>query len=366
MAYIEEIKNKSGVAYRAFVQVKGYKTKSKTFSFKKYDNPKKEAKLWASEIELAMQKGEYKEEVAVVADCKIETMEELINYFRINECPHRYQLHEKMYFMYDWWIDKIGKLKPSELTPAILSSCKYTLANEKMPKSNKGNTTRSNATINKYLFALSAIIEFGIDEFGLWEYNPMSRVKKRKKDKLTSLRVRFLTEEEIELVKNKALEKGYRFFVFITIALVTGARYSIPLHLNIKDINFKTKEIYLLYNKARNNIGFPVDDRTLKIIKKLIDEEELVDGYLFFNKKTNNFFDYKGWFEKMIKEIGIEDFRFHDLRHTAATYYLMNGASETALMELFGWTSREMIRRYSHLTRKHTRELVEKTAKILG
>ena len=69
------------------------------------------------------------------------------------------------------------------------------------------------------------------------------------------------------------------------------------------------------------------------------------------------------YFPRTVKECGIKDFRFHDLRHTAATYYLMNGASETALMELFGWTSREMIKRYAHLTRKHTRELVEKTSR---
>ena len=83
--------------------------------------------------------------------------------------------------------------------------------------------------------------------------------------------------------------------------------------------------------------------------------------YLFWNKKTNNFYDYKGWFEKLIKELGIKDFRFHDLRHNAATYYLMNGASETALMELFGWNSREMIKRYAHLTKGHLKDLVEKT-----
>ena len=39
----------------------------------------------------------------------------------------------------------------------------------------------------------------------------------------------------------------------------------------------------------------------------------------------------------------------------------MNGASETALMELFGWNSREMIKRYAHLTKGHLKDLVEKT-----
>ena len=63
-------------------------------------------------------------------------------------------------------------------------------------------------------------------------------------------------------------------------------------------------------------------------------------------------------------ELKIEDFRLHDLRHNAATYYLMNGASETALMELFGWNSREMIKRYAHLTKGHLKDLVEKTSNV--
>lgn len=364
MARIKERKNKYGVSYLVEIRVSGYQPKTKTFSPKEYDNPKKEAKLWASEIETAMKRGVYVEEIPVVQNAKLETMEDLIEYFRENECPHRYQQADKMQFLYDWWIDKIGKLKPAELTPAILSNCKYILANEKMLKKNKGNETRSNSTINKYLFALSAIIEFGIDEFSLWEYNPMSRVKKRKKDKVTSLKTRFLNEDEIQLVKTGAREKDFRFFVFVYIAMITGARFSIVLHLQEKDINFKKNEIYLLYNKARNNIGFPVPQELMDIIKELIDTQEIIDGKLFWNKRMNNYYDYKTWFEKLIKKLEIKDFRFHDLRHTAVSYFLMSGGNENAAMELFGWTSREMLKRYGHLTKGYLREFAHKASRV--
>ena len=192
----------------------------------------------------------------------------------------------------------------------------------------------------------------------------MSRVKKRKKDKQASLRVRFLSEEEIQLVKTGAKEKDYRFYVFILLAMVTGARFSIVLHLNIKDFNFKNNEIYLLYNKARNNIGFPVSVDVMNEVKNLIESEEINDGYLFWNKRTNNFYDYKGWFEKLIKELGIKDFRFHDLRHTAVSYFLMSGGNENAAMDLFGWSSREMLKRYGHLTKGYLREFAQKASKV--
>lgn len=364
MASIVERKSKKGVSYKVVIRVKGYSTKTKTFSSKEYENPKKEAKLWASEIETAMKRGAYIEEKPVIQNNEIKTVGDLIEYFRKNEGPHRYQHFEKYKHIYDWWVDKIGNLKTSDLNTAILSNCKYLLANETMHKKNNGNTKRSSASINKYLFSMSAIIEFGIEEFNLWEYNPMSRVKKRKKDKEASLRVRFLSEEEIPIIKEAAKKKSYKFYLFIFLSMVTGARYSIIQHLNIKDFNFKTNEIYLLYNKARNNIGFPVGQEVMDEVKKLTETEELHEGYLFWNEATNNFCDFKSMFRYFIKNLGIKHLRLHDLRHTAVSYFLMSGGNENAAMELFGWTSREMLKRYGHLTKGYLREFAQKASKV--
>ena len=102
MANIREVKNKYGISYKVEIRVKGYQPKVKTFSPKEYENPKREAKLWASEIETAMKRGIYVEEKPIIQNAEIETMEDLIEYFRENECPHRYQLHEKMFYIYDW------------------------------------------------------------------------------------------------------------------------------------------------------------------------------------------------------------------------------------------------------------------------
>ena len=61
---------------------------------------------------------------------------------------------------------------------------------------------------------------------------------------------------------------------------------------------------------------------------------------------------------KAIKQAKIEDFRFHDLRHTAASYLAMDGASATDIAEILGHKTLQMVRRYSHLSEAHTKKVV--------
>jgi integrase len=54
-----------------------------------------------------------------------------------------------------------------------------------------------------------------------------------------------------------------------------------------------------------------------------------------------------------LKRTGIQNFRFHDLRHTWASWHVMNGTGLQELMELGGWKSYEMVLRYAHLAPEH-------------
>jgi integrase len=60
------------------------------------------------------------------------------------------------------------------------------------------------------------------------------------------------------------------------------------------------------------------------------------------------------WF-KALKRAGIEDFRWHDLRHTWASWHVQNGTSLQELQQLGGWSSFEMVLRYAHLSGDHLR-----------
>ena len=69
----------------------------------------------------------------------------------------------------------------------------------------------------------------------------------------------------------------------------------------------------------------------------------------------------------MLKEAGIENFKFHDLRHSAASYLAMNGASLAEIAEVLGHKTLQMVKRYSHLSEQHTASVVSKmNEKIFG
>jgi len=70
--------------------------------------------------------------------------------------------------------------------------------------------------------------------------------------------------------------------------------------------------------------------------------------------------------ERSLKRAGIENFRFHDLRHTWASWHVMNGTSLQELMELGGWKSYEMVLRYAHLAPEHLSSAAKRIERVWG
>ena len=70
--------------------------------------------------------------------------------------------------------------------------------------------------------------------------------------------------------------------------------------------------------------------------------------------------DIRNAFIKALQHADIKEFRFHDLRHAAASYLAMNGATQGELMTILGHKSPSMTRRYAHYSQKHVAALLEK------
>ena len=92
---------------------------------------------------------------------------------------------------------------------------------------------------------------------------------------------------------------------------------------------------------------------------------------MLMGKHKERVFTYKGkpvdracnhaWL-KAVKRAGIENFRWHDLRHTWATWHVQNGTPLYVLQELGGWSSYEMVKRYAHFSVEHLAEFANKVS----
>jgi integrase len=71
-----------------------------------------------------------------------------------------------------------------------------------------------------------------------------------------------------------------------------------------------------------------------------------------------------GW-RGAVQRAGLTDFRFHDLRHTAASYLAMSGCSLAEIAALLGHRSLEVTRRYAHLSTDHLHGLASKLDAML-
>jgi integrase len=345
--------NKNGTSYQARIRIKGYHEITQTFKLKS------EAQAWAEPIEQQMKNGTYKETPTEISindnQIKLVYVSDLINYFRTEIAPKRYSYSEKYNVMYEWWEDKIGKIKVRELSASILSSCKQALITEKITVGTR-TTTRSNNTINKYLMCMSAVLTYAANELELIDMNPMSKIRSMSKPRKDP---RFLSDEEIKAFSSGCQKHSLMIYIFFLIALKTGGRFNEVRHLEVKDLDFLNNRVYFLNTKNKTHRAVHLDATTLGLIEKYMESKKIKSGYIFANdKKGIQLYEIKGVLNQIIKDAGIKNFRIHDIRHTTASIMAQNGATLLEIAEVLGQKSLTVTRNYSHLTRKHTEELL--------
>jgi len=210
----------------------------------------------------------------------------------------------------------------------------------------------SPSTINRELACLKTMFNKAI-EWKKVKENPVREVKLFKEN---NERIRYLKEDEIKKLLNN-LSGSLRIIVII--ALNTGMRLSEILNLRWEDIDFSTKLIYIRESKSGESREIPMTDivyNTLWDLKFTSQLKGRVSPFVFKGIK-------KYWvshrFHYIVKKLGIKDFRFHDLRHTFASYLAMMGVNLKTIQELLGHKTFKMTLRYAHLSKDYKREVME-------
>lgn len=170
-------------------------------------------------------------------------------------------------------------------------------------------------------------------------------------------RIRWITREEAEylIYHLPAHQKA-----IVQFALSTGLRQSNILGLEWSQVDLERKMLWIHPDqaKARKAIGVPLNTEAFEVlVAQRGKHERFVFTYQGEHLVTAN---TRAW-GKALERAGIKDFRWHDLRHTWASWHVQNGTPLHILKELGGWRTMVMVQRYAHLAPEHLVAYVDNT-----
>jgi integrase len=147
----------------------------------------------------------------------------------------------------------------------------------------------------------------------------------------------------------------------VILDLQTGLRRGDLLSLKPDQIDFARNLIHVRQTKTGRELHLPMNATAKELLFRLVGEaKQSGNDYLFTNPRNGTRYkSIKKAFKAAVKEAGIEDFRFHDLRHTFGTRAVDAGAPLTGVRDAMGHASLETTNRYAHGTEDGKRRAVE-------
>jgi integrase len=247
-----------------------------------------------------------------------------------------------------------GNIPISEITPRMVNQFKMKRREKVKP-----------GTINRDLSILKNCFNIAMRQWEWVDSNPVTRIPMEKEP---PGRVRFLTEEEFERLYNACPE--WLKPVVLT-ARHTGMRKENILSLKWSEVDLFRRVINLEQTKNNERLCIPINDTLMEVLKKLAKVRHINSLYVFYHpnaqrrnaKGTFNgqrYYEVKTSFQKALKEAGIENFRFHDLRHCFASELVQRGVDLYLVQRLLGHKSHAMTQRYAHLAPENLRNAVLK------
>ncbi|MDR3477639.1 MAG: site-specific integrase [Gammaproteobacteria bacterium] len=352
MANIEKrITNNGQTTYRAKVRLKGYPAQSATFE------RLTDARKWAQQTESAIRDGRHFK----TSEAKRHTLREAIDRYIKNVLPSKPKSAAFQTTQLKWWNDNLGEYSLADVTPALIANHREKLTNSPTSR----GESHTPATVNRYLAALSHLFTIAVKEWGWIEENPLRKVTKMKEPRG---RVRFLSDNErTRLLDACKSSESHYLYIAVVLALSTGGRRMEILGLDWHSVCLIRGIITLHETKNGERRILPLAGHALELMKEHSKTRLLNCDFVFPSNNLKNPIDLRSPFETALKRAEIADFRWHDLRHSCASYLAMNGASLAEIAEILGHKTLQMVKRYAHLSDAHTSKVVARmNEKIFG
>ena len=358
MATIRERIDSTGKkTYHVQIRLRGFPPQTQSFSSKTV------AKQWASQVETELREGRYLPRAQALRHTVKEMLEEYRKRVLIPLKPQELKVQGPQL---DWWIDKIGAYGLADITPAAIAKYRDELL--QTPIGKKNLRQRSPATVVRYMALLSHAFNVAVKE---WQWLPESPMPKVAKPKISNGRLRYLTEDEQKrLIATTKQSANHYLYTIVSIALSTGMRLGEIMNLRWRNLLLEDNEEFglILLETTKNGEprGVPIVQSAHDAIKVLKAEHirqhkgrVKQDALLFPSeddpKKPVEI--RKAW-TTALKRAEIANFRFHDLRHTTASYLAMEGATAPQIAEILGHKTLQMVKRYSHFNKAHIADVL--------
>jgi integrase len=213
----------------------------------------------------------------------------------------------------------------------------------------------ANSTVNRTMEIARAVLRRAANE---WEW--LDRVPRVRMLPEPKRRVRWLTRDEADRLIGELPE---HLKAMVRFSLETGLRRSnvTGLEWSQVDLARRTAWIHPDQAKARKAIAVPLSAGAVVVLRDQIGKHPT---YVFsFRGKPVHQVNTKAWRLALVRA-GIAEFRWHDLRHTWASWHVQAGTPLHVLQELGGWECVEMVRKYAHLSTVHLADYVDRVSSL--
>lgn len=249
---------------------------------------------------------------------------------------------------------ELGHVHLNKLQEELVSFLAY-LSQCRTPK----GTFYKPATINRYREVCLSIIKCSI-EWGFLKESPIRQLPKKFKE---HPRDQSLTPEQEELLLKTIKKESPHIYHIVQFALIIPSRKGELVRMKRDDVDLINNTIRIKNGTTKNSQGVtkPIPPQMREYFENIPEKST----YVFYREvagKYRSLGDFKTAWNNCKRKSGIEDFRFHDTRHIAATRLIQMGIPEREVMDIAGWKT-NMLSTYYHRSSERSAQSV---LKILG
>lgn len=312
----------------AQVRVKPFKPASKTFA------TRHEAEEWADSLERELKR--QRKARSVRPTLTKFTIAQLIREFLADPETLALRTYNSLELLLAWWVNHYGGERVLEFGALTLREARTKLQPGRAP-----------ATVNRYLSAMRSAWNWGraaelIPQKLSWPSRLMLTEPKG--------RTRFLSDEELARLLEASTAHSALMHAAVVVSIACGVRQSEMLRLKWADVDLERQRLRVMLSKNDEARSVYLPAAAAAALRPL--KRAPVVGQQVFIDQDGQPVD-KSWIEYRWKAVRaaakLQDFKWHDLRHSCASFLAQQGANLLEIGAVLGHRSTSVTRRYAHL-----------------